>query len=81
MRFIIPINEASEDESQTLHIVETDSNCARTNKKKLTEYFIAVGVPRPRVKYVMKSMGFWGDALGGQHESEHKTTESITPIH
>lgn len=64
MRFIVPVNEAAEDESQTIHVVDTGSTCARTNKRKLREYFEAVGVPSKRVKHVMKSMGFWGDRLG-----------------
>lgn len=64
MRFLIPINEAEIGESQTVHIVDTESNYARTNKRKLREYFAAVGVPTKRIKYVMKSMGFWGDNLG-----------------
>ena len=64
MRFFVPINEAEEGESQTVHVVDTESDCARTNKRKLREYFEAVGVPSSRVKHVMKSMGFWGDRLG-----------------
>ena len=64
MKFLVPINEAAEGESQTVQIVETNSNCARTNKRKLRGYFKAVGVPSNRVKHVMKAMGFWGDTLG-----------------
>ena len=71
MRFFIPINEANDGESQTVHIVDTESDCARTNKRKLKEYFEAVGVPVPRIKKVMKAMGFWGSNLGVQNGTKH----------
>lgn len=58
MRFIIPINEVEGEGSQTLHIVDTGSDVARTNRKKLRQYFEAVGVPKNRVKHVMREMGF-----------------------
>lgn len=64
MRFHVPINEAEDGESQTIQIVSTGSDCARTNKKILRSYFEQVGVPKKRIKFVMKSMGFWGTALG-----------------
>ena len=64
MRFIVPINDAAKGESQTVQVVDTGSDCARTNKRKLRGYFKAVGVRSSRVKYVMKAMGFWGDTLG-----------------
>lgn len=64
MKFLVPINEAEDGESQTVHVVETNSTSARVNKMKLREYFMAQGVPRTHVKRVMKAMGFWGDALG-----------------
>jgi len=64
MRFLILINEAEEGESQTVTVIETGSDRARTNKKILRSYFQQVGVPRNRIKLVMKAMGFWGDNLG-----------------
>jgi len=74
MRFLVPVNVAEEGESQTVHIIETDSNCHRTNKKKLRSYFKAVGVPANDIKRVMKLMGFWGVTLG----RKDKTTKSTT---
>jgi hypothetical protein len=64
VRFIIPINEVEEGGSQTIHIVDTRSDCARTNKRKLREYFRAMGVREYELKKVFKSMGFVGEALG-----------------
>lgn len=64
MKFFIAINEAQEGESQTFDVIETGSDCARTNKRILKEYFLKVGVPQSRIKYVMKQMGFWGERLG-----------------
>lgn len=63
MKFYIPINEAEEGGSVTLHCVDTESSNPRTNKKKLMEYFEYMGVPRKRLKQTMKKMGFWGDNL------------------
>lgn len=64
MKFYIPINDAQEGESQTVHVVNTESDDARTNKRKLREYFLEMGVPANNLKRVMKAMGFWGDNLG-----------------
>lgn len=64
MRFIIEINEAKEGESQTVHVVETNSSCKKTNRRKLREYFLVQGVPLSHLKRVMKAMGFVGDNLG-----------------
>lgn len=64
MRFIIPINEVEDNGSQTVHVVDTGSDCKRTNRRKLREYFLVQGVPLKRIKYVMKAMGFVGDNLG-----------------
>ena len=66
MQFIIPINEAEAKEdgtkgSVTFDVVETNSQCARTNKRKLREYFIARGVKRTEVKKVMRVMFPDGD--------------------
>ena len=64
MRFIIPINEAKDGESQTCHCIETHTRNARSNKKYLRMYFKDQGVPVQRIKTVMKEMGFWGERLG-----------------
>ena len=64
MKFMIPINERENGGSQTVHIVETDSDVARTNKKKLREYFVAAGYPPELFKRFMKEMGFKGSKLG-----------------
>ncbi len=64
MRFIIPINEVIDGGSQTVQTVTTGTDCARSNKKILRSYFEQVGVPKKRIKTVMKAMGFWGDRLG-----------------
>lgn len=63
MRFFIPINDAADGESQTVHVVNTGSNSPRANKRILKQYFIKMGVDHKQVKTVMKKMGFWGDAL------------------
>lgn len=63
MKFHVPINVPVDGGSQTIHIVDTGSNCASTNKRKLKEYFIEMGVPRKHLKRVMKAMGFWGKSL------------------
>jgi hypothetical protein len=64
MRFIVPINEATEGQSQTCHVITTNSNCRRTNRRHLRDYFLAVGVPVTQIKKVMKAMGFTGERLG-----------------
>ena len=64
MRFLIPINEVEDGGSQTVQIVETSSNCKRTYRRKLRDYFTVQGVPYNKLKYVMKAMGFVGDTLG-----------------
>lgn len=66
MQFIIPINEAEarEDGTQgtvTFDIVETNSQCARTNKRKLREYLLARGVKRTELKKVLKLLFPDGD--------------------
>lgn len=63
MIFIVPINEAQPGESQTCDIVDTESDCPRTNKRKLKDYFMAQGVPKGHLKRVMKAFGFWGEGL------------------
>lgn len=69
MKFLIPINETKEGESQTVHVVDTMSDNPRVNKRKLRIYFEVQGVPKSRVKSVMKAMGFWGDSLGNNNKS------------
>jgi len=64
MRFLIPINEAAQGESQTVQIVDTGTSCARSNKRILRSYFKQVGVPVYQIKKVMKAMGFVGGNLG-----------------
>jgi hypothetical protein len=64
MQFVIPINEAKVGESQTLHVLETGSDCARTNKKHLRAYFKKMGVLPAEMKSVFKAMGFVGKVLG-----------------
>lgn len=68
MRFMIPINEPDgENGSVTCDIVETGSISARTNKRKLREYFKARGVLSGDMKRVFKGMGFDSKTLGGHH--------------
>lgn len=67
MQFIIPINsgktEDGTDESVTAQCVETYSNCARTNRRKLRQYFLAIGVPAYKIKAVFKAMQFTKERL------------------
>ena len=79
MKFIININEALEGESQTVHVVETFSNNPRTNKRKLREYFLEMGVREQELKRVFKAMGFTTEALTGVDIDE--STESTTLTH
>ena len=75
MRFLVPLNEAQEGESVTVHAIETGSTNKRTNKKILRQYFKKMGVPTYRIKFVMKQMGFIGDSLGIlPHEAAASTT-------
>lgn len=64
MQFVIPINEATLGGSQTVHVLKTNSNCARTNKKHLRAYFTKMGVLPSEMKKVFKEMGFTGKVLG-----------------
>lgn len=65
MRFVIPINDSGETgETQTLHILETGSERARTNRRILREYFLKMGVRANEVKRVMNAMGFTKETLG-----------------
>lgn len=64
MRFVIQINESVDGGSVTVHVVDTGSDCARTNRRKLREYFLAMGVKVTELKKVMKAMGFVGERLG-----------------
>jgi len=72
MKFIIAVNESDTEEgngSVTFDVVETDSNNPRTNKRKLKEYLTERGVPNKEHKKVLKALGFWGSALGSNHET------------
>ncbi len=70
MKFVIPINEEEAvvgetgNGSVTMHVVETGSDVARTNRRKLREYFTEMGVEASEMKAVFKAMGFVGEALG-----------------
>lgn len=65
MRFIIAVNSGDEEgESTTLNVVDTESDCRRTNKRKLREYFKVMGVKPFEMKMVFRAMGFTGEALG-----------------
>ena len=64
MKFYFPINESEQGGSVTVDVVNTESTCARTNKRKLREYLNARGVPEKEHKVVLKAMGFWGERLG-----------------
>lgn len=74
MRFIIPVNVPEENGSQTMYVVDTESNCRRTNRRKLREVLSACGIPNQQLKHVMKKMGFVGEALG------NSTTISATSV-
>jgi hypothetical protein len=63
MKFYIQINVPEEGESTTMHVVDTESDNPRTNKKKLREYFLYMGVAPRHIKQTMKAMGFIGAAL------------------
>ena len=78
MKFLVPINEVEDGGSQTVHVVETNSTCARTNKRKLRAYFVEQGVPVKRLKYVMKAMGFTGDTLGDTRTGCDKSIKGST---
>ena len=64
MDFMIPVNDKEDGGSQTVHIVRTNSDVARTNKKHLREYFVAAGYPPKLFKRFMNEMGFKGSKLG-----------------
>lgn len=64
MEFLIPINEAVVGQSQTIHIVRTNSTCARTNKRHLRTYFKKMGVLPSEMKKVFKELGLVGEVLG-----------------
>lgn len=67
MRFIIAINESDKENgngSVTFDAVETNSDVARTNKRKLKEYLLARGIEKKELKNVLKKLGFCGERLG-----------------
>jgi hypothetical protein len=64
MRFIIPLESSIDPETGQEyvhnHVIETESDCAKTNKRKLKEYLTAQAVPEQHHKRVLKELGFWG---------------------
>jgi|TARA_Y100000310_G_scaffold344203_1_gene455699 hypothetical protein len=72
MIFAVPQGgEGSEnDKSTTYHIIDTESTCPRTNKRKLKMYLTEMGVPTREHKTVLKKLGFWGAALAPATQEE-----------
>lgn len=71
MNFYIAINNSDETgESQTFHVVRTQSDRARTNKRILREYFLKMGVQSKEVKRVMNAMGFTKETLGAHNTQD-----------
>lgn len=67
MKFIVAVNASDKENgngSQTFDIVDTESDMARTNKKKLKEYLSARGIEKKHQKGVLKRLGFYGERLG-----------------
>ncbi len=64
MRFIIPLSSSFHPETGQEfvhnHVIETESDCARTNKRLLKQYLTAQSIPVTHHKRVLKEMGFWG---------------------
>jgi hypothetical protein len=82
MKFFVTINEAVAGGSVTVHCVDTESDCPRTNKRKLREYFSAMGVAKKDLKGCMKKMGFVGDALKpGARKYEQKDAKGSSPTY
>lgn len=80
MKFLIPINtgktEDGQDESVTIHSVETYSNNARTNRRRLRQYFTRMGVKPNEMKRVFKEMGFTKERLTNKM-TEQEYFESV----
>jgi hypothetical protein len=68
MKFVVARNEKEGENggegSVTFDHIETNSDCPRTNKRKLKEYLSAMGVEEKQHKRVLKELGFWGVRLG-----------------
>jgi hypothetical protein len=63
MIFVIPLKE-DEEGNVACNVVDTGSDCARTNRRKLREYAMAAGVNKKDIKRFFKMMGFNKDTLG-----------------
>jgi len=74
MKFSFPINEADGNGSVTVDVVETNSNCARTNKRKLKQYLTARGVPQKLHKKCLREMGFTGKRLTNVSDTAERFT-------
>jgi len=68
MQFYIPMNDKDEEgcTSVTYQVLDTGSDCPRTNKKQLMQYLRMWGVREFELKKVMKALGFWGAGLSPQ---------------
>ncbi len=53
-KFLVPINEANDGESQTCLILDTGDVSDRVSKRKLRAYFKAYGVPKSHIKRLVK---------------------------
>ncbi len=54
MKFLIPVNEAAEGESQTCMVVDVGDVTERTAKRKLRLVFKEWGIPAPQIKRLLK---------------------------
>ena len=59
VRFFVPVNVASNGESQTMHVVH--GTWSRTeNKRRLRKYLSALGYTKhDEQKRILKALGFW----------------------
>ena len=69
MLFVIPVAENAEGITKC-HTIETNSDCARTNRKYLREYALKMGVKKYEIKRFFKMMRFDKEALSGSSESK-----------
>lgn len=58
MRFFIPVNDAKEGESQTIHVVHGTFS-RRENKNKLRAYLMALGYKPKEHKAILKGLNLW----------------------
>ncbi len=54
MKFLIPVNEAAEGESQTCMVVDVGDVTERTAKRKLRLVFKEWEIPVPQIKRLLK---------------------------